>query len=77
MRKEFRLSVFQAGKLARQPLEMTDIELRTHMLVVTDFDEPRVNRVCKVASLCGRSELSLHAEGPYYVVERIAVHAVA
>ncbi|SES33961.1 hypothetical protein [Rhizobium sp. NFR03] len=77
MVKEYRLSVFQAGKLARHPVELTDVELRAHLLVVTDFDEPKVNGVCKYASRCGRSEFSLSVDGPYYVVERVPVHATA
>lgn len=66
-----RLSVFKNGVLTRAPAVLTIIGLRETLLMVDDFDEAKVNVICKTITETGRCTLGGAADDPFYVIERI------
>lgn len=67
----YKLSVFQQYRLAREPTEISDVALREILLVASDFNEVRVNAICKSVETNGSCEMIGDPDMPRYVIEKI------
>jgi hypothetical protein len=67
----FRLSVLQNDRLAKDPFDLNEVALREALLIASDYNEDRVNFICKTVEEHGRCEMLNSPGKPRFVVEKI------
>lgn len=67
----FRLSVFQNGRAATKPFDLNEAALREALLMASNFNEDRVNFICKTVEEHGRCEMLDTPGKPRFVIEKI------
>jgi hypothetical protein len=67
----YRLSLFQSNRLASEPIDLSEDALREALLIASDFNEDRVNFICKTVEEHGRCEMMDSPRKPRFVIEKI------
>jgi hypothetical protein len=67
----FRLCVFQNGRAAAEPFDLNEVTLREALLIASNFNEDRVNFICKTVEEHGRCEMLDTPGKPRFVIEKI------
>ena len=66
-----KMSAWQQGQLVREPTLLTAVGLRETLLVALDYDEARVNFVCRRVEETGAYELEGLQDTAIYMFEKI------
>lgn len=67
----FRLSAFLDDHIVGKPVDLGEMALRETLLIASNFNEVRVNFICKTIEELGRCEMINSAQQRRFVIEKI------